>query len=97
MAVFFEWDPRKAATNAGKHRVTFEEARSTFADPAAQDALDDRQPRQEERFVRVGLSDRGRLIVVVYAEHLAGSDAWVRIISARRATPAETRRYAGRQ
>lgn len=31
----FEWDPRKAAANRAKHEVSFEEARSAFADDGA--------------------------------------------------------------
>ena len=33
--MIYEWDPKKAATNLSKHRVSFEEAASVFLDPFA--------------------------------------------------------------
>ncbi|MGH7628195.1 MAG: BrnT family toxin, partial [Gemmatimonadales bacterium] len=33
MAFTFEWDPKKAAANARKHGVTFDEAATAFNDP----------------------------------------------------------------
>jgi uncharacterized DUF497 family protein len=86
----FEWDPRKAKSNAKKHGVSFEEARSVFFDEQAL-FLEDPQPLQEEeRFILLGVSASIRLLVVVHA--LRERDV-IRIISARKATRSETRQY----
>lgn len=89
----FEWDPRKAKSNAQKHGVSFEEAQSVFFDEQAL-LLEDPQPlQQEERFVLLGLSASFRLLVVV---HVLREGDVIRIISARKATRMETRQYETR-
>jgi len=86
----FEWDPHKAKSNAQKHGVSFEEARSVFFDEQAL-LFEDPQPlHEEERFVLLGVSASLRLLVVVHA--LRDGDV-IRIISARKATRLETRQY----
>ena len=85
----FEWDPRKSASNATKHKVTFEEARSAFNDPNGLVIDDPDHSDEEERFILLGLSYALRLLVVCHAFR---SDA-VRIISARKATPREATTY----
>jgi len=86
----FEWDPRKAKSNAQKHGVSFEEAESVFFDEQAL-LFEDPQPlHEEERFVLLGVSASLRLLVVVHA--LRERDV-IRIISARKATRLETRQY----
>jgi uncharacterized DUF497 family protein len=82
----FEWDEAKAATNAGKHGITFEEATTVFDDPHAIEADDLADP---ERFILLGTSAASRVLFVV---HCARGDR-VRIISARRASPAQRKRY----
>jgi hypothetical protein len=64
--VRFEWDPPKAAANLRTHRVSFAEAVTVFEDDFAL-TRDDPDVAGEERFVTLGLSDRGNLLVVVYA------------------------------
>jgi uncharacterized protein len=88
-AMRFEWDPRKAAANLDKHRVSFEEASTVFGDPLAATVPDPLHSTHELRFVTMGLGKSGGLLVVVHADR----DDVVRIISARAATPAERRRY----
>ena len=83
----FEWDPAKAAANKRKHGVSFEEAAECFKDPSAM-ILDD--PRYPERFILIGTSGRQRVIFTVYVERDA---ALIRIISARRGTAGERRKY----
>lgn len=83
----FTWDPRKATSNARKHGVAFDEAVSVFADPLALAIEDGLDPR---RTLLLGLSLQSRVLVVVHAEI---DEATVRIISARRATSHERRRY----
>ena len=85
----FEWDAQKAAENLAKHGVSFDEASTVFGDPLAGTILDPRHSTDELRFVTIGLSTSQRLIVVAHAD----SDDRVRIISARRATRRERRRY----
>ena len=81
----FSWDERKAATNLKKHGVRFEEAATVFADPAARLYDDPDHSDDEPRFLLVGHSFAGRVLLVVHAEN---RDT-IRIISARRAKPTE--------
>jgi len=85
--VRFSWDPRKAAANLRKHGVTFEEATTVFADPLAL-VLDDAV--HADRALIIGESVLQRVLVTVFVERHAQE---VRIISARRATRHERRRY----
>ena len=85
----FEWDPRKAAQNERKHRVTFDEAMTVFADCESITVPDPDHSVDEERFLIVGSSSRGRVLVVSHAER--GEN--VRIISARRADARERRKH----
>src|SRR5256885_2191088 len=63
----FEWDPGKAARNLEKHGVTFFEAASVFTDPEGLDLPDDAHSHIESRAWRIGMSDEGRVLTVVYA------------------------------
>jgi len=87
----FEWDDHKAATNARKHGVTFEEARSVFADEQARLIDDPDHSEDEARFVLLGLSSALRMLLVVHCYR--GDDHVIRIISARKATAKESRSY----
>jgi uncharacterized DUF497 family protein len=81
----FEWDPKKAAENLRKHRVSFEEASTVFGDPFAITFPDPDHSVGERRFLTFGMSREGRLLVVNHADRRAT----VRIISARRALRGE--------
>lgn len=85
--VQFEWDPVKAAANLQKHGVSFAEASEAFGDPLSLTIADFDAP--EQRFVLVGLSPAGRLLVVV---HTVRSNT-IRLISARSATRQERKSY----
>jgi uncharacterized protein len=85
----FEYDSRKAAANLRKHRVSFDEAVTVFADPLRAILLDDEHSLDEQRFLTVGQSTRGRILFVVYTE----SDSSVRLIGARVATATERKQY----
>lgn len=89
MAFLFEWDPEKARRNLTKHRVSFAEAESAFADEHAREMPDPEHSWTEERFVLIGRSFAGRLLVVVFTER---GDS-IRIISAREATRYERKAY----
>ena len=85
--MFFAWDPDKAIANFRKHRVTFDEAVTVFADPSALIAIDD---SHWDRAILIGESGERRILLVVFIE-IDGRD--IRIISARRATAHERKRY----
>ncbi len=89
LGVRFEWDRKKAASNANKHGVTFEEAQTVFADPLTIVFGDDEHSDEESRDIAVGHSTDGRLLLVSFTER----DRAFRIISARRATRRERKRY----
>lgn len=84
----FQYDPRKAAANLEKHSVSFADAEGVFQDPLAL-TVEDPDAEGERRFVAVGLGSAGELLVVVYTERSEGC----RLISARRATRKERKRY----
>jgi len=85
----FEWAPGKAAENLRKHRVSFQEAASVFGDSLGATVLDPDHSAGENRFITIGLSKRGRLLMVAHAERRER----VRIISARTLTRSERRAY----
>ena len=89
MGLLFEWDPKKARLNIKTHAVSFDEASTAFRDPLSRTIDDPLHSDDEERFVLIGQSIRGRLLVVVHTER---SDR-IRIISARLATKKERFRY----
>jgi uncharacterized DUF497 family protein len=86
----FSWDPEKAASNLRKHGVTFGEAQTVFGDTLTLDIDDPTHSQDERRFVIMGLSERQRLLVVVYTER---DPETIRIISARLAQARERRFY----
>jgi uncharacterized protein len=88
--VEFEWDPNKAASNLRKHGVRFAEAMTVFEDEAMLTMVDDQS--HEDRFVALGLSSLGRMLVVVYTTR----GERIRIISARKATRNESAEYEAR-
>lgn len=89
MGYIFEWDPVKAEANARRHGVTFDEASTVFGDPLNLLMPDPDHSLDEERYLLLGMSNRRRLLVVAFAERLPRT----RLISARRATRRERRRY----
>ena len=89
MPLVFEWDSRKARANVAKHGVTFDEASTAFQDGLSVNIGDPLHSEDEDRFVLVGHSHLGRLLVVVHTER---GDR-IRIITARLATARERRTY----
>ena len=85
----FEWDPRKATGNLKKHGTSFAEAVTVFSDPAARIFDDPDHSVDERREIIIGYSARPRLLIVGFTERVGR----VRIITARRASRAETRRH----
>jgi len=85
----FEWNPRKAAGNLLKHKVSFAEAATVFGDFLGTTASDPDHSGDEHRCITVGLSNRGRLLMVAHAERSGRT----RIISARELTRNERKAY----
>ena len=85
----FEWDPEKAAANAKKHGVDFAEAMTVFGDPLEVTIADPDHSEDEQRFLSIGSSTAGRLLVVAYTERAGRT----RIISARDASSQERQHY----
>jgi uncharacterized DUF497 family protein len=84
-----EWDQEKATSNLEKHGVSFEEAATVFDDPLYIDFYDPDHSIDEHRYLIIGQSTAGRLLIVSYTER----DEVVRLISAREVTSSERRAY----
>lgn len=80
-----EWNPTKAAANLTKHGVSFQEAATVFRDPLSVTGADPDHSYDEERFITMGASTRGRLLIVAHTDH---GDT-IRIINARPVTAGE--------
>jgi uncharacterized protein len=89
MSLKFEWDENKAKSNLSKHNVSFAEATTVFGDPLSLTISDPAHSQVEDRYIIIGGSYKGKLLVVVHTER--GDN--IRIISARRATKQERMSY----
>ena len=87
----FDWDTVKNHINISKHGVSFEEAKSVFFDENALVIHDPDHSINEDRFIIMGFSRNARLLVVCHCYR--ESDSVIRIISARKATKAESKQY----
>jgi uncharacterized protein len=85
----FDWDENKAASNLSKHGVSFDEAKTVFNDPLYVDFYDPDHSDDEERYLIIGESKQGRLLITSYTER--GES--IRIISARTVTRSEREAY----
>jgi uncharacterized protein len=85
----FEWDPRKAENNLRKHGVSFGEAVTIFNDELSITVYDPDHSREEDRYITIGWSNRGRLIMVSHTDR----NNRARIISARELTQSERKAY----
>jgi uncharacterized DUF497 family protein len=85
----FVWDRDKAATNLRKHNVSFDEAATAFGDAHSLSIPDPEHSTGEERWLLVGQSLAGRLLVVAHTDR--GDE--IRIITARTATRRERQIY----
>ncbi|WP_119303827.1 BrnT family toxin [Dongia deserti] len=88
----FTWDPRKDAANRQKHGVSFELASRVFDDPN-HISIQDRHEGGEERWQTIGLIGPIAIFMVAHTYEEDDGEEVVRIISARKATKAERRRY----
>lgn len=90
MAMTFEWDSEKAASNAKKHGVGFKEATTVFGDPLGWFQRDEEHSAGEERLLLLGRSSENRLLAVLFTDR---GDELIRIFSARPATSRERKKY----
>ena len=89
--MLFEWDDNKEQINIKKHGMDFETASRVFDDEYRLEIYDDLHSDYEDRYITIGMIDEITCIaMVVYTER--GTDV-IRIISARKATPKERRKY----
>ena len=85
----FEWDPPKAEANLRAHGVSFAEAATALQDNFAL-TREDPDEAEELRFVTLGLSDSGNLIVAVYTYR---EPDIIRLISAWKANKRQRVQY----
>lgn len=85
----FEWDGNKADRNRKKHGVDFEEATTVFGDPLSSTFPDPDHSVEEDRYITIGLSNLGRLLIVSHTDR----EGRIRVISARKATRNERKPY----
>lgn len=85
----FEWDEDKARANEAKHGVSFAEASSVFGDPLAVTFDDPKHSDLEDRFLTIGMSVTGRILIVSHTYR----EAATRLISARVASRGERKGY----
>ena len=89
MYLYFDWNEEKANRNWRNHKVSFKEATTVFNDPLSITIGDPEHSIQENRYIDIGRSSRGRVLVVVYTE----KEKVIRIISSRLATRKEREEY----
>jgi uncharacterized DUF497 family protein len=90
----FEWNNKKAATNKVKHKISFQEAATVFKDRNALSIYDNEHSDQEDRWITLGLSNNGKLIVVNHTFlEIDKETNLIRVISARKATKKEIEQY----
>ncbi|MDP3147858.1 MAG: BrnT family toxin [Ignavibacteria bacterium] len=85
----FIWDKNKAKLNHEKHKLSFEEAVTVFADPLAFIFDDDEHSRIEKRLLIIGHTNKNKIIIVSFTER----NQHIRIISARKVTTKEKQDY----
>jgi uncharacterized DUF497 family protein len=88
MDLEFEWDEDKAARNLRKHKISFEEAKTVFGDAFSITIDDPKHSVKERRFIDIGMSASGNILVVTYTERKK-----IRLISSRKATKGERKLY----
>ena len=91
--MIFDWDSSKNSENFEKHGISFEYAQEIFLDPLHVSVLDERFSYFEERWITMGATASGEVIVVAHLYFVEEPEERIRIISVRRATPRERRQY----
>lgn len=87
----FGWDNRKNQANEKKHGISFEEAKSVFYDEHARLIYDPDHSTNEDRYILLGMSLKFRILVICHCYR--NQESLIRIISARKATREEQKKY----
>jgi len=91
---YFEWDPKKAKETIRSHKLTFQRASTIFRDPNMITIFDDEHSGAEERWITIGIDERGILLIVSHTFQLIDKfQSDIRIISARKAVKNEIKQY----
>ena len=88
--MIYEWNPKKAAANLKKHKVSFDEATTVFTDPFALTFDDPDHSLDEKRFITIGTSSKQRIL---FLSHVDRGEDHVRMIHARPVTKTEAHAY----
>jgi hypothetical protein len=91
MELNFQWDEVKAKGNLRKHKVSFHEGKTVFSDSFLMTFPDPGHSASEERYINIGMSSKGRVLVVIHTERLGS----IRLLSSRKATASERKVYEG--
>ena len=94
MKQVYDWDKKKVQINLTKHKVSFEEGETIFDDPLLITYPDELHSDKEDRLISIGISKNERILLVVHVEKLETTDYMlIRIVSCRKATLPERKRY----
>jgi len=93
----FAWDEQKERSNRQKHKVTFSEACLVFADKYVLNIFDEKHSIEEERWITMGQTPNGKILVVAHTYRNIEDEEFVRIISARKAIKNEIKQYFERR
>jgi len=94
----FDWNPTKEKQNIRKHQVNFRIAATVFRDPYQLTLYDEEHSENEDRWITIGLDEKGILRVVIHTfEQTDKYSCLMRIISARKATFNEQKYYQERK
>lgn len=93
--LIFEWDEAKAAANLKKHGISFQAATKVFDDPQCL-TLQDRFENGEYRWQAIGMAGHEQLLLVAHTYRDEAQNTIVRIISARKVTKQERKKYGHR-
>ena len=91
--VIFDWDSKKNSENINKHGISFEQSQEVFLDPLHLSILEEQFSCFEERWITMGATQRGDVIVVAHLYYVEETEERIRIISARSASPQERKQY----
>ena len=90
----FEWDYRKAKSNQNKHGVSFEEASTVFRDLRAISIYDNEHSEKQDRWITIGISNKGRLIIVFHTFQKENKNNFIiRMYSSQKASKKEIEQY----
>jgi len=93
----FIWDPAKEKINIEKHKISFTESCYVFTDQYSLNLFDEQHSEDEDRWITLGQTPNGKIITVVHTFNKIDEIEVVRIISSRKATKKETKKYLERR